>query len=227
MLSDCLEAVDRAGKIGLNYIGGAAVVAGVNGRLGGTLEEHIERAGVREIVRTAHVAVHEVDAGAAKAGQGQLAPAAFQVVERSNVRIRQITFEHESETRPDETRSSGDQYSQDVEMILTPTEIDCSSAQMTSCPRLIAVVATLSLVVYHNGRDDHEVRCVTGSASLPALTHVAGPSLALVSVAAVALLVACVLVFGRQVVAGDAPAWRSGVIWLASCFSSCSPRSCS
>jgi len=53
---------------------------------------------------------------------------------------------------------------------------------------------------------------------LHALTRVAGPSLALVSVAAVALLVSCVLVFGKQALAGDTQTWRPAVVWFVILF---------
>ena len=61
-----LEAVDRAGEVGLEHVGRAAAVAGVHGGLGRTFEQQVERAGVGEVVRRADVAVHEVDAACAR-----------------------------------------------------------------------------------------------------------------------------------------------------------------
>jgi hypothetical protein len=88
---------------------------------------------------------------------------------------------------------------------------------MTSRPRLVAAATTLSLVAIATVVAGMRSGCETGIAALQALTRVTGPSLAVVSLAAVALLAACVLVLGRQAVAGDARIWRPA-IWLAILF---------
>ena len=56
----------------------------------------------------------------------EFAAAAFQIVERSNVGIGPVTFEHEREARSDEPCSTCNQYLHDVEMISDPDGIDYS-----------------------------------------------------------------------------------------------------
>ena len=55
----------------------------MHGRLGRAFEQQVERAGLGQIVGTAHVAVDEADAGVPQPGQRQLAAAAAEIVERA------------------------------------------------------------------------------------------------------------------------------------------------
>ena len=92
---------------------------------------------------------------------------------------------------------------------------------MKSGPRLIALVAlgligaAIAIAIVAGAVNSG---CAAGSASLSAIARVSGPSLAIVSLAVLALLVAGARVFGRQAVAGDANTWRPGLIWLGLLF---------
>ena len=103
-------------------------------------------------------------------------------------------------------------------MISEPERIGYSLEQMSARPGLSTAAAMLSLVAFAAIGIALKPGCLDGDASLHALTRVTGPSLALVSAVAVALLAFCVVVIGRQVMAGGAATWRPAVLWLATLF---------
>ena len=78
---------------------------------------------------------------------------------------------------------------------------------------LVAVAIAIAVVAATAGSG-----CAAGSASLSPFTRVSGPSLTIISLAALALLVAGALCFGRQAVEGGATMWRPGVMWLGLLF---------
>ena len=101
------KAVQGADEVCVHDVTGAAVVPGMNGRLGRTLDQHIGRGKVIEILGIANVAVNESDAASAQPRQRQFAAASMQIVEARYCRSTR-PGQHQRETRPDEAGSAGD-----------------------------------------------------------------------------------------------------------------------
>jgi len=89
---------------------------------------------------------------------------------------------------------------------------------MFARPRLIAAVAILGLAATAAIAIMPGQACLSGNAALVALTRVTGPTLAVVSSVAIALLFACVAVIARDVMSDGAASWRPAVLWLIILF---------
>ncbi len=83
----------------------------MDGGLGRTFEEQVERTGVGQVVGRAHVAVDEVDPVRAEALERELAAAALEVVEGGDLDVGPIALQHQREAGSDEPGAAGDEDS--------------------------------------------------------------------------------------------------------------------
>ena len=82
-----IEAVDRARQVGVNQVVGGRGQAREHGGLGRGLNHGVNGGQGVEVFLVADVAVDELDAGRAQAGQVQLRAAALEVVEGQNAAV--------------------------------------------------------------------------------------------------------------------------------------------
>jgi hypothetical protein len=104
-----LQAVVGAHQVRVHDEAGGAVGAGHHRRLGGALDERVERPRGPQVVRLAHVPVDEAHAGLAQAGHVELRASAVQAVERDELPARMPGEQLEGQVGPDEPGAAGDE----------------------------------------------------------------------------------------------------------------------